>query len=284
MKSQKKLFFNSFFITFATLILVFLTTYLAFFENSPFKATPVNDPIKTPKGAQLTILLTAKKDNTSAPDHYTLLSFNPTTSTVSTVTFPKNTAVYLNKKTVSLQTSYNNAGAQKVMECLNETYSTKISYYMDLTYEELAQVIDTFGAIPYNVFENIEEKQDNQTIFKLESGEQLLNGAKITGLIQYCSLTYNEKVILVGDLTKTFFVHNMRKDHLQDLSTNLDTLLNGKKTSLSTVGTQKLEHTLQQFDYDNVKLIYPTMSGIAEKDIFYLDDGSINLISEICKK
>lgn len=284
MRAKHRLFLKSFFLTLITLLLVFVLSFIVFFENSQFfNITPANETVQTPKGEQLTILLTTRTDDNSPPDFYTLLTFNPQNSTVSTVTFPNNAAVYMEKKTTTFSESYSYAGAQKTVDSLNETYKMNIQYYLDLTYDELGQLTGLFDAFPYNVFENIEEKQNGKTVFKLQSGEQMLNGVQAAGLIRYCSLPYEEKVVLLNDLSKTFFMQNMKKEHLENLAKKLDEQLENKKTSLSTVGTQKLQSVLERFHFDDIKLVAPTVTGVTEDGIFYFDDSTMGVLNGIYK-
>lgn len=283
--TQQKLFWKSFFLTLLSLLTIIALTFLIFFENSPFKKNnSVNNTVQVPKLAPITTLYCLKSEQENVPDFFSLVTIK-NDGTIITVSFPKNTTVYLNKATSSLALSYGNGGGSKAKECLSETYSIPIDYYADLTFQEFGDLLSALGKIEYKVFENIEVKDKEQkVIFKLQSGLQTLNGTQIAGLINHCSLSYKEKVILLDDLLKIFLEENCTKDNTQELSEKLDRFFNQKNTDFSTTGTQKLEQLFTNFPFENKKVIHPIVSGVTQENLFYLDDGTLSTLNSIFRQ
>ncbi|MGL5972832.1 MAG: LCP family protein [Oscillospiraceae bacterium] len=265
--------------------MLFSTLFISYIVSIPYninKTQNVNKPINSiPKQPSVNILIQITEDKNSAPMYYTIISIQPSTNKILTSTLHKQTAVFLNNNNANLIQSYSYAGNMQVIESLEKSYNIKINNYINMNFRELGEFLDNFGTINYKVFENIFIKDNfNRTVFKLDSGDKDMTGYMASNMILYSSINYDEKLILVSNILKEFILQNFKNIEEENLSKKLIKCTENLETDITTTNVFKISKSLSDIKDDyTIKQINTTGSLI--DNIFYLDDLTINKLSEI---
>ena len=114
----------------------------------------------------------AREDETSRSDVIMLVRVDPAAATVTLVSIPRDTMVYIDGHWLQkINAAYAYDGASGAVETVSEFAGVEISHYVEVHFEEFVEVIDALGGIEVNVPQDI--SFDGETI---EAGEQTLTG------------------------------------------------------------------------------------------------------------
>ena len=187
MAERKHIGIRAFFLTFLLsmavlgVISVGIVIFTGVFNQNGSPQSVAGEPEYQPVSADnLTLLLMSCKEDTKAPDRYTLLRFYPEERVIRIVPLPAELESTVNIKTGTLPELYEYGGVQMVCEGVENVFFVQIDRYLKCNEKALAELIDQVGGLEYQVEKTVEYQDDEtEETVRLVEGLQLLGGKKV---------------------------------------------------------------------------------------------------------
>ena len=274
-REDRLIFMKAFSITLTVLMGIFTCTYFVS-GNFVEQGKQVSDPVKVQKNTPKNILIMTKENEEDIPEYFTLLRIDPINNEILISTLPRNTAAYLNGLTDTLMQSYAYAGPLQVTESLEKSYNIEVDYYINTTLNEFAEILDCFGSIEYDIFQNILIEDDfKRVVFKLDSGVQTLVGKMCMDFVKYADISYVEKNVLFTDIIKSYFMQNNNKTLGSGIENKIIGIIDEVETNISSTGVEDLYNSIKGINFQDVKILTQNISGEVINDCLYLDSVSV---------
>lgn len=131
---------------------------------------------------------------------------DPTTSTITLISIPRDTAINIDGNVEKFNAAYNYDGAQGAIEAANELLGVKMSHYVEVDFAGLVDLIDSVGGVEVDVPMRIEDADAGGTI---EAGVQTLDGEDALIFARSRSYTTgdfqrstNQRILIEGFINK----------------------------------------------------------------------------------
>lgn len=117
-------------------------------------------------------------------DALVLTRIDPTTSTVTLVSVPRDTPYELNGGKTKINQAFAEGGAVGAVTAVQDLTGVEISYYAEIEFAGLAEFVDSMGGIyvnvPYTIDYEVYTKDED--VVHIEAGNQLLDGTQCVAL------------------------------------------------------------------------------------------------------
>ena len=192
---------------------------------------------------------------------------------------PRNSRVSVDGEFIQLGDALSKKNIDYLCGKVSGLTGLKVNYYVSISVESIAAIIDALGGITYNVPEDMVYKDVSQDLYiDLQKGSQPINGAKAAQLLRYCGYQNGDvgrmatsvdfakamlsKFASLPYLSKAENLYNTVRNHIatnftsDDLLNNLDLIFSYSEFQSVTVnypGTAKV--------YDGITYFEPSLTG-----------------------
>ncbi|WRS27055.1 LCP family protein [Oscillospiraceae bacterium MB08-C2-2] len=208
MEAYKKFKYRCFFLSFSgaflalTVLILWMVTTLRPTIKKTVAATP-QDAVYTPvQKDALTLLVMGLEAADSVPGSYVLLRLDPVAGSIPVVVLPPKTLVSNGGKEETLAEVYTYGGADYTRIALAETLGITIDRYARINQANFIKAAKTVGNVEFSLPAETTITGSGGMEIILQKGLQLLDGAKVVGLITHKDYIENQpaRCKITGDL------------------------------------------------------------------------------------
>lgn len=186
MKSRENESYRPFWITFfSTLLILGSIVALSFYMISNHTTEAAQQNTKVPVSPYIpkasdsrNVLLIGCPERGQEPTLYLLLRFDAVANRCYILSVPPQVQSTVNVKTMTLAGHYDYGSSEYAVNAVENLFLTRIHQYIRFDSSSLAEVVDFFGGIEYELDHEISTEN-----YQFESGKQLLDGARVSALM-----------------------------------------------------------------------------------------------------
>ena len=195
-------------------------------------------------------------DTSYRSDSIILARVDPTKKTACLISIPRDTKVVYKGSTMKINATHSYDGAEGVITAVNELCGVQISYYAEINFDGLKQLVDSVGGIDLYVPEGDGVDDADAGPVKIEEGQQHLDGE--------AALTFSRArhQFVDGDYTR------MRHQRMV-LGALADKILNNLDiTTIPSMLQQLSDMLITNMSVDDIMAVLNAMKGMSTDDIW----------------
>lgn len=286
MKTGWSAFLKSFLISFV-IIFSLGAILFSYLMNDQYKALEsssaphVTENYSIQEDEEMNILIAMSETREAVADRFLLLNIDPIDRMVIVTGIPNNAQATVNIKTGTISELYDYGGAPMAVRAVQNLFFITIDRYIRVDNESLAQIVDMFGGVEYEVEQPAVYQSPTGSTVEVETGRQLLDGRRFAAMLRNRELDTLEQVNTAARLSSALFEQRMG-----GLSKKLDSfyreMVNLTDTNLSSFDYEYRKHGLTALMESGGTIYQPVvLDGKEEGEVFTISDISKKEVKEL---
>lgn len=144
------------------------------------------EPVKERKDDFFTILVSGLDDEHGGSDTNILIGFDAKNQSITGVSIPRDTGVYINGKSRKINYAYNAGGTEKMRDTVADAMGVPVDFYVEVNIKAFVKLVDEIGGVDFEVPLNMNYDDPLQNLhIHLKKGMQHLDGQNALKVVRF---------------------------------------------------------------------------------------------------
>ena len=144
------------------------------------------EPVKERKDDFFTILVSGLDDDNGGSDTNILVGFDAKEQTITCVSIPRDTGVYINGKSRKINYAYNLGGMDQMRETVSDALGIPVDFTVEVNLKAFVKLVDEIGGVDFEVPLNMNYDDPYQDLhIHLKKGMQHLDGQNALKVVRF---------------------------------------------------------------------------------------------------
>ena len=144
------------------------------------------EPVKERKDDFFTILVSGLDDEHGGSDTNILIGFDAKNQSITGVSIPRDTGVYINGHAYKINYAYNAGGTEKMRDTVADAMGVPVDFYVEVNIKAFVKLVDEIGGVDFEVPLNMNYDDPLQNLhIHLKMGMQHLDGQNALKVVRF---------------------------------------------------------------------------------------------------
>ena len=154
--------------------------------SSSSAASSEPEPVKERKDDFFTILVSGLDDDNGGSDTNILVGFDAKEQSITCVSIPRDTGVYINGKSRKINYAYNLGGMDQMRETVSDALGIPVDFTVEVNLKAFVKLVDEIGGVDFEVPLNMNYDDPYQDLhIHLKKGMQHLDGQNALKVVRF---------------------------------------------------------------------------------------------------
>ena len=149
-------------------------------------ASSLPDPVKERRDDFFTILVSGLDDDNGGSDTNILVGFDAKNQSITCVSIPRDTGVYINGRSRKINYAYNYGGTEQMRQTVSEALGVPVDFSVEVNIKAFVKLVDEIGGVDFEVPLNMNYDDPYQDLhIHLQKGMQHLDGQNALKVVRF---------------------------------------------------------------------------------------------------
>ena len=154
--------------------------------SSSSSASSEPAPVKERKDDFFTILVSGLDDDNGGSDTNILVGFDAKNQSITCVSIPRDTGVYINGRSRKINYAYNYGGTEQMRQTVSEALGVPVDFSVEVNLKAFVKLVDEIGGVDFEVPLNMNYDDPYQDLhIHLQKGMQHLDGQNALKVVRF---------------------------------------------------------------------------------------------------